>query len=81
MSGTGGLTNVPPFSPEYRASGLQLHVTSRLMVSAIWDRRPFHGSIAFMMLAKDGGRRYHSARPVMETRPINRSRRLRATAC
>jgi 4-alpha-glucanotransferase len=28
MSGTGGLTNVPPFPPEYRASGLLLHVTS-----------------------------------------------------
>jgi len=28
MSGDGGLTNVSPFPPEYRASGLLLHVTS-----------------------------------------------------
>ncbi len=28
MSVPGGLTNVPPFPPEYRASGLLLHVTS-----------------------------------------------------
>jgi len=28
MSGNGGLTNIPPFPSEYRASGLLLHVTS-----------------------------------------------------
>jgi len=28
MSGNGGLTNGPPFPPQYRASGLLLHVTS-----------------------------------------------------
>ncbi len=28
MSGNGGLTSVPPFPLEYRASGLLLHVTS-----------------------------------------------------
>ena len=28
MSDNGGLTNVPPFPSEYRASGLLLHVTS-----------------------------------------------------
>jgi 4-alpha-glucanotransferase len=28
MSANGGLDNVPPFPPEYRSSGLVLHVTS-----------------------------------------------------
>jgi hypothetical protein len=37
MTGNGGLTNVPPFSPEYRASGLLLHITS--LPSPLWRRR------------------------------------------
>jgi 4-alpha-glucanotransferase len=28
MNNNGGVMNVPPFPPEYRASGLLLHVTS-----------------------------------------------------
>jgi hypothetical protein len=38
-----------PFPPEYRASGLLLHVTSsrRRMVFATWDRQSWRGSINY----------------------------------
>ena len=83
MRDTVPMTNVPLFPPEYRASGLLLHVTSlpSPMASAIWDRPPSHGLTVSTMRARDGGRRYRSARLVMETRHINRCRRLPATAC
>jgi len=40
MTGSGGLTNVPPFPPEYRASGLLLHVTSLSSPYGIGDLGP-----------------------------------------
>jgi hypothetical protein len=81
MSSNGGLRNIPPFPPEYRAAGLLLHVTSLPSPYGIGDLGPsaFHGLIASMMLANDGGRRYRLAQLVMETRRINHSLRSPAT--
>jgi len=40
MSSDGGLRNIPPFPPEYRASGLLLHVTSLPSPYGIGDLGP-----------------------------------------
>ena len=83
MSGNGGLTNVPPFPPEYRASGLLLHVTSLPSPYGVGDL----GSSAFSWIdrlhdaGQGGGRRSRWVRLVTETRPINQCRRLPATRC
>ena len=67
-------TSVPPFPPEYRASGLLLHVTSLPSPYGIGDL----GSSAFSWIdrlhdaGQAGGRRCRSVRLVTETRPINR---------
>jgi 4-alpha-glucanotransferase len=53
MSGDGGLANIPPFPPEYRASGLLLHVTSLPSPNGIGDL----GSSAFSWID-----RLHDAR-------------------
>src|SRR5271156_1557940 len=65
MSGNGGLTNVPPFSLEYRASGLLLHVTSLPSSYGIGDL----GSSAFSWIDRlhDAGQRWWQALPLGPT--------------
>ena len=65
MSGIGGLTNVPPFPLEYRASGLLLHVTSLPSPYGIGDL----GSSAFSWIDRlhDAGQRWWQALPLGPT--------------
>jgi 4-alpha-glucanotransferase len=65
MSGNGGLTNVPPFPPEYRASGLLLHVTSLPSPYGIGDL----GRTAFSWVDRlhDAGQRWWQALPLGPT--------------
>jgi 4-alpha-glucanotransferase len=65
MSGNGGLTNVPPFPLEYRASGLLLHVTSLPSSYGIGDL----GSSAFSWIDRlhDAGQRWWQALPLGPT--------------
>jgi 4-alpha-glucanotransferase len=65
VSGHGGLTNVPPFPPEYRASGLLLHVTSLPSSYGIGDL----GSSAFLWIDRlhDAGQRWWQALPLGPT--------------
>ena len=83
MSGNGALMVAPPFPPEYRASGLLLHVTSLPSPYGVGDldRPRSRGLIVSTMPAWRGGRRSRSVRPVTEIRPINQCRRLPATSC
>jgi 4-alpha-glucanotransferase len=65
MSGNGGLTNGPPFPPEYRASGLLLHVTSLPSPYGIGDL----GSSAFSWIdhLHDAGQGWWQALPLGPT--------------
>ncbi|MGP0018674.1 MAG: 4-alpha-glucanotransferase [Candidatus Sulfotelmatobacter sp.] len=65
MSGNGGLTNVSPFLPEYRASGLLLHVTSLPSPYGIGDL----GSSAFSWIDRlhGAGQRWWQALPLGPT--------------
>jgi 4-alpha-glucanotransferase len=65
MSGNGGPTNVPPFPPDYRASGLLLHVTSLPSAYGIGDL----GSSAFSWVDRlhDAGQRWWQALPLGPT--------------
>jgi len=65
MSSDGGLTNVPPFAPEYRASGLLLHVTSLPSPYGIGDL----GSSAFEWVNRlhEAGQRWWQALPLGPT--------------
>lgn len=65
MSGTGGITNVPPFPREYRASGLLLHVTSLPSPYGIGDL----GASAFLWVnrLRDAGQRWWQALPLGPT--------------
>ncbi len=65
MSGNGGLTNVPPFPPEYRASGLLLHVTSLPSPYGIGDL----GSSAFSWIDRlhDAGQCWWQSLPLGPT--------------
>ena len=65
MSGNGGLTDVPPFPSEYRASGLLLHVTSLPSPYGIGDL----GSSAFSWIDRlhDAGQRWWQALPLGPT--------------
>jgi 4-alpha-glucanotransferase len=65
MSGNGGLTNVPPFPPEYRASGLLLHVTSLPSPYGIGDL----GSSAFSWIDRlhDAGLAWWQSLPLGPT--------------
>jgi 4-alpha-glucanotransferase len=65
MSGNGGLTNIPPFPLEYRASGLLLHVTSLPSSHGIGDL----GSSAFSWIDRlhDAGQRWWQALPLGPT--------------
>ena len=65
MSGTGGLTHVPPFPPEYRASGLLLHVTSLPSPYGIGDLGP--QAFSFVDRLHDAGQRYWQSLPVGPT--------------
>jgi len=65
MSSTGGPTNVPPFPPDYRASGLLLHVTSLPSPYGIGDL----GSSAFLWVNRlhEAGQRWWQALPLGPT--------------
>src|SRR5712692_1385821 len=65
MNSTGGLANVPPFPPEYRASGLLLHVTSLPSPYGIGDL----GSSAFSWVDRlhDAGQRWWQSLPLGPT--------------
>ena len=65
MSGTGGSASVPPFPPDYRASGLLLHVTSLPSPYGIGDL----GSTAFAWVDRlhDAGQRWWQALPLGPT--------------
>ena len=65
MTGNGGRTNVPPFPPEYRASGLLLHVTSLPSPYGIGDL----GSSAFSWIDRlhDAGQAWWQALPLGPT--------------
>ena len=73
--------SLPPFSQEYRASGLLLHVTSLPSRYGIGDvgRRRCRGSIASTMQAKAGGRLCRSGPRVTAIHPTNRFRPLPGT--
>jgi len=65
MSNSGGLVCIPPFPPEYRASGLLLHVTSLPSPYGIGDL----GSSAFSWVTRlhDTGQRWWQALPLGPT--------------
>ncbi|MGA2416526.1 MAG: 4-alpha-glucanotransferase [Candidatus Sulfotelmatobacter sp.] len=65
MSGAGGPTTVPPFPPDYRASGLLLHVTSLPSPYGIGD----FGSSAFSWVdrLRDAGQSWWQALPLGPT--------------
>jgi 4-alpha-glucanotransferase len=65
MNGTGTMTDVPPFPPEYRASGLLLHVTSLPSPYGIGDL----GSSAFLWVNRlhDAGQGWWQALPLGPT--------------
>jgi 4-alpha-glucanotransferase len=65
MSGNGALINVPPFPPEYRASGLLLHVTSLPSPYGVGDL----GSSAFLWIDRlhDAGQAWWQALPLGPT--------------
>ncbi len=65
MSNSGGPTNIPPFPPEYRASGLLLHVTSLPSPYGIGDL----GSSAFSWVNRlhDTGQRWWQSLPLGPT--------------
>ena len=65
MSGTGGPASVPPFAPDYRASGLLLHVTSLPSPYGIGDL----GSSAYAWVnrLRDAGQRWWQSLPLGPT--------------
>jgi 4-alpha-glucanotransferase len=65
MTDNGGLTNIPPFPPEYRASGLLLHVTSLPSPYGVGDL----GSSAFSWVDRlhDAGQGWWQALPLGPT--------------
>jgi 4-alpha-glucanotransferase len=65
MTGNDGRTNVPPFPPEYRASGLLLHVTSLPSPYGVGDL----GSSAFSWIDRlhDAGQKWWQALPLGPT--------------
>ena len=65
MSSTGGPTHVPPFPPEYRASGLLLHVTSLPSPCGIGDLGP--QAFSFVDRLHDAGQGYWQSLPVGPT--------------
>ncbi len=75
--------SIPPFPPEYRASGLLLHATSLPSPYGIGDIGP--GAFAWVdrlhELAKGGGRRCRSGPRGMAIRRIHACPRSLATGC
>ena len=65
MSGAGGSASVPPFAPDYRASGLLLHVTSLPSPYGIGDL----GSAAYSWVnrLRDAGQRWWQSLPLGPT--------------
>src|SRR5271156_6765661 len=65
MSGNGGPGNVPPFPPEYRASGLLLHVTSLPSPYGIGDLGP--SAFSWVDRLHDAGQGWWQALPLGPT--------------
>ena len=65
MSGNGGLRNIPPFPPEYRASGLLLHVTSLPSPYGVGDLGP--SAFSWINHLHDAGQRWWQALPLGPT--------------
>jgi 4-alpha-glucanotransferase len=65
MSGAGGEARVPPFPPEYRASGLLLHVTSLPSPYGIGDVGP--SAWSWIDRLHDAGQQWWQALPVGPT--------------
>jgi hypothetical protein len=82
MSDAGRPVDFIPFAPEYRASGVLLHVSSLPSPYGIGDLGP----AAFVTVdskqqARVGGRRCRSVRLVTATRPTNACLLSQATGC
>ncbi len=65
MSATGGPTGVPPFPPDYRASGLLLHVTSLPSPYGIGDLGP--SAFSWVDRLHDSGQRWWQSLPLGPT--------------
>src|SRR5271169_3114539 len=65
MSSPGGPTNVPPFPPDYRASGLLLHVTSLPSPYGIGDLGP--SAFLWVNRLHEAGQRWWQALPLGPT--------------
>ena len=65
MSGTGGMPNVPPFPPEYRASGILLHVTSLPSPYGIGDLGP--SAFSWVNRLQEAGQKWWQALPLGPT--------------
>ena len=65
MSGNGELRNIPSFPPEYRASGLLLHVTSLPSPYGIGDLGP--SAFSWVDRLHDAGQRWWQALPLGPT--------------
>src|ERR1700681_572122 len=64
-SNNGGLRNIPPFPPEYRAAGLLLHVTSLPSPYGIGDLGP--SAFSWIDRLRDAGQQYWQALPLGPT--------------
>src|SRR6266853_2213736 len=65
MSSNGGLRNIPPFPPEYRAAGLLLHVTSLPSPYGIGDLGP--SAFSWIDHLRDAGQQWWQALPLGPT--------------
>ena len=65
MSSSGGLRDIPPFRPEYRASGLLLHVTSLPSPYGIGDLGP--SAFSWIDRLHDAGQKWWQALPLGPT--------------
>jgi len=65
MSGTGGMPDVPPFPPEYRSSGILLHVTSLPSPYGIGDLGP--SAFSWVNGLQEAGQRWWQALPLGPT--------------
>lgn len=65
MSSNGGLRNIPPFPPEYRAAGVLLHVTSLPSPYGIGDLGP--SAFSWIDRLHDAGQQWWQALPLGPT--------------
>src|ERR1700688_1439608 len=65
MSGNGNPTSLPPFPPDYRASGVLLHVTSLPSPYGIGDLGPV--ALAWIDRLRDAGQTWWQALPLGPT--------------